>query len=141
FGDTVSCMYEREYTLQGGLDLYATFGEEEFPRAVIEYIEHSSLMTYGKTYDFNRYIYCWNSGVLALSRDFFKFMPDVCRLTDAFYKNTRWFISEQLALSFILSVSTRIEPAKSMVFHYWGKRQKSLIDSLISSEIHTWKQD
>ncbi len=126
-----SFMHKMEYTLKEGLDIFASYDQPEFPKAFIRYIS-SRNFTIGNTIEnFTESDYSWNSGVLGLSKDFAVYMPDVIRLTDRFYENSQWFISEQLAFSLILQRKTQISPVDHIILHYWGKQQKILMDQLI----------
>jgi len=127
-----SYMHRLEYTLADGLEFFTAFNQQEHPKAFIDYIAGREFQIDGQTVIFTKEDYCWNSGVLGLSHTFAKYMPDVFRLTDAFYANSKWFISEQLAFGLIIQRVSKIQPAEKFVVHYWGKRQKSLFDRLLS---------
>lgn len=130
---SASFMHKREYNFKEGLELYHSFNQEQYPKAFIEYITGKSFSIGGQQTKFNTDDYSWNSGVLGLQKDFGRYMPDVLRMTDEFYANSHWFISEQLAFSLVLQRTTRIRCAEDFVFHYWGKRQKILVDGLIAA--------
>lgn len=130
---STSFMHKREYNFKEGLELYHSFQQEQYPRAFIDYITDKDFSIGGKKVKFNTNDYSWNSGVLGLEKDFGTYMPDVIRMTDEFYANSHWFVSEQLAFSLILQRTTRIRSAEDFVMHYWGKRQKILIDGLIAN--------
>jgi hypothetical protein len=126
-----SFMHKREYNFTDGLALFSSFNQEHYPRLFIDYISGREFVIDGSPEIFSTSDYSWNSGVIGLPKDFGRYMPDVFMLTDAFYANSQWFISEQLAFSLILQRRTRIKPAENFVYHYWGKRQKILMDGLI----------
>jgi hypothetical protein len=128
---STSFMHKREYSFKDGLKLYNSFKQEEFPQAFIDYITGREFYICGKVEIFDINDYSWNSGVLGLHKGFGSYMPDVMKLTDEFYANSKWFISEQLAFSLILQRRTKISSAEDFVFHYWGKRQKVLMDRLL----------
>lgn len=127
-----SFMHKREYNFKEGLELYHSFNQQQYPEAFIGYIAGKEFSIGGKKVKFNTDDYSWNSGVLGLQKDFGAYMPDVIRMTDEFYANSQWFISEQLAFSLVLQRTTRIRSAEDFVFHYWGHRQKILADGLIA---------
>ena len=124
-------MHKREYTFEQGLGIFKSFNEGEFPQAFIDYISDRDLMIGGKPERFTRHDYGWNSGVLGLHSSFAEYMPDVFRLNDEFYENSRWFISEQIAFSLILQRRKVLQEADEFVVHYWGKRQKVMLDQLL----------
>jgi hypothetical protein len=128
---STSFMHKREYNFKDGLELYNSFKQEMYPKAFIDYISGREFYIDGKAEIFDINDYSWNSGVLGLHKDFGIYMPDVMRLTDEFYANSKWFISEQLAFSLILQRRTKIRSAENFIFHYWGKRQKILVDVLL----------
>lgn len=127
-----SFMHRLEYTLGEGLKFFSLFNQEEHPKAFMNYISSEEFIIDGQIEKFNENDYCWNSGVLGLSRSFNKFMPNVFELTDKFYANSNWFISEQLAFGLILQRFTKICATENFVVHYWGKRQKILFDQLLA---------
>lgn len=129
-----SYMHLREYTFAQGLELFSSFGGGKEPKAFIDFLELKPLTIAGESLSFDRNDYCWNSGVLGLTNDISSYIPDVLRLTDDFYKNSSWFISEQLAFSLVLQTKTKIFSSDTYVYHYWGKRQKVLMDKLIESK-------
>ena len=126
-----SFMHRFEYTLGDGLKFFGLFNQDEHPKAFMNYISGKDFTIKGQTENFTEDDYCWNSGVLGLSKSFADLLPDVYQLTDKFYENSRWFISEQLAFGLILQRFTKISSAESFVVHYWGKRQKILFDQLL----------
>lgn len=126
-----SFMHRLEYTLGEALEFFTAFGQEEHPKAFMEYISNRQFHIQGKKEQFGPNDNCWNSGVLGLHNSFAKYLPDVFQLTDDFYANSKWFISEQLAFGLIIQRQSEIQPVESFVVHYWGKRQKELFDLLI----------
>ncbi|RAJ22855.1 hypothetical protein [Pedobacter cryoconitis] len=132
-------MHQREYTFEQGLGIFKSFNEGEFPQAFIDYITDRDLMIGGKPEKFTRHDYGWNSGVLGLHSTFAEYMPDVFRLNDEFYKNSCWFISEQIAFSLILQRRKTLHEADEFVLHYWGKRQKVMLDKLLVDLLKRYK--
>lgn len=124
-------MHKREYMLKDGLALFTSFNQEKYPEAFLKYIASRKFEIGGITEQFSESDYSWNSGVLALDKSFAKYMPDVFRLTDEFYANSEWFVSEQLAFALTLQKRTTIRSAEDVVLHYWGVQQKILLDGLL----------
>ncbi|SMC96069.1 hypothetical protein [Pedobacter africanus] len=124
-------MHKREYMLKDGLALFSSFNQGQYPEAFLKYIAGRSFEIGGLIEQFSDLDYSWNSGVLALDQSFATYMPDVFRLTDEFYANSEWFISEQLAFALVLQKRTEIRSAEEFVLHYWGAQQKVLLDGLL----------
>jgi hypothetical protein len=131
-----SFMHKREYRLKDGLSLFASFNQEEYPKAFLNYISGRNFEIDGIIEKFDENDYSWNSGVLGLNKDFAVYMPDVFKLTDEFYASSKWFICEQMAFSLILQRRTEIKPSDQFVLHYWGNRQKVLLDRLLEDLLH-----
>lgn len=127
-----SFMHKREYNFKEGLKLFTSFNQAEYPEAFLRFISGREFKIGGITEVFTDSDYSWNSGVLGLNKEFSKFMPDVFSLTDQFYANSKWFICEQLAFSLVLQKRTEIRSTDTIVLHYWGNRQKLLMDGLLS---------
>ena len=127
----MSYMHKREYNFDEGLELFKSYGEGQFPEAFLNYISERDFDIGGEKMKFNNRDYSWNSGLLGLNSGFGKYMPDVLKLTDEFYSNSKWFVSEQLAFSLILQRKTTIKRADGSVFHYWAPKQKKFADELI----------
>jgi len=123
-----SLMHKREYDLEEGLASFSSFNQGQYPKALIAYITGRNFMIQGNQESFDQRDYSYNSGVVGLSCDMSAYMPYFYQLTDEFYANSKWFISEQLAFSFILQRRTEITTTDSAVLHYWGARQKRLMD-------------
>lgn len=127
-----SFMHTREYMLKDGLALFSSFNQGQYPEAFLKYISGRTFDIGGVAEKLTETDYSWNSGVLALHKSFSVFMPDVFRLTDEFYANSKWFVSEQLAFALVLQKKTLIRSADHFVLHYWGARQKVLLDTLLN---------
>lgn len=127
-----SFMHKREYRLEKAIDIFSAFNQGQYPKAFLEYITNRNFTVGGTSESFSHNDYSWNSGVLGLHKDFAAYMPDVFQLTDEFYTHSKWFISEQLAFALILQRKTQISRSDPFILHYWGLRQKTLIDKLIA---------
>jgi hypothetical protein len=132
---TVSVMHVREFTFAEAVNTYAGFtpaNQDRFPRKLIELIESRTFPVDSVERQFHRKQYIWNSGVLGLSSEVGKLMPDICALNDAFFKGSEWFTSEQIAFSMALPIKTTVVPSDQYIFHYWGQHQKVLMDGLLT---------
>jgi hypothetical protein len=137
--DQISFLHKEEYHLDKGLELFSSFGQGHYPHAFIEFITDREFMVNDQSMVFTTNDSSWNSGIVGLSKNFSKYMTDVFKLTDLFYAHSKWFVSEQMAFSLILQRTTTIIPADSFVTHYWGARQKLVVDKVISKLISTSK--
>lgn len=126
-----SFMHKREYTFEEGLRFFNAIHQGKHPKLFIDYISNRDFKIQDKTLRFDKQDYSWNSGVLGLHASFSTFIPDVFKLTDEFYSNSHWFVSEQLAFALILQKTTEIVPTDNLIVHYWGKRQKLMLDKFL----------
>jgi hypothetical protein len=131
FSNGKSFMHQREYQLADAVAKFSIFNQGQFPTAFLKYIKNHKFVIGNTEERFSAKDYCWNSGVLGLSRDFASYLPDIFKLTDEFYKHSGWFISEQLAFGLTLQRKTEVQATDGYIAHYWGKRQKALLDSFI----------
>lgn len=125
-------LHKKEYQLSDSIEKFASFGQGEFPKSFMKFISDREFNIGGKSESFDGTYFSWNTGVIAVNKDFSKLMENVVDLTLQFHNNSKWFISEQLAFSLILQKIAEIRPAEQIVFHYWGKRQKVFMDNYLS---------
>lgn len=133
FGPQRSYMHKREYKLADGLELFRSYGEGQFPEAFLNYIAGREFDIGGEKMKFNNSDYSWNSGLIGVNNGFGKYMPDVLKLTQEFYLNSKWFVSEQLAFSLVLQRTTTVKRADNFVFHYWAPNQRIFTDDMIET--------
>lgn len=126
-------MHLCEFTVADAVGVYASFSpaQDEYPRKLIQLIESRDFWVGAKSFRFSKDQFIWNSGVLGLTKEVGGLMPDICALNDDLYAGSGWITSEQIAFSFALQETTTIIPSDQYVFHYWGKQQKVLMDSLL----------
>lgn len=125
-------MHQPEYTFEEAVGIYSSFDQAEYPRRFLELIASRTFSVGGSQRQFFRSQQAWNSGVLGLPPAAAQLMPDVYALTDAFYEGTGWFVAEQLAFSLALPARLPLLRSDQYVFHYWGPRQKQLMDSRLA---------
>lgn len=131
-----SFMHTREHTLEQGFQFFNAINLGKHPKDFLNYISNRDFNVKNETLRFDKHDYSWNSGVLGLHTSFSTVMPDVIRLSDEFYENSKWFVSEQLAFALILQKTTDIVATEAFVAHYWGKRQKVMLDKFIGQLFH-----
>ena len=77
----------------------------------------------------------WNAGSMMLHPYHLQFIPDVYKLTDQFYPPTLSHASEQYAFSLILQQRTEIAPCDSVIYHYWYRTKKQIIDLFLAERL------
>jgi len=83
--------------------------------------------------------YSWNAGVMMLHAAHVKLLPQVYALTDHFYLSTQNHASEQYAFSVALQNNSNIEACDEVVYHYWYRVKKQIIDLFLNKKMtKTW---
>ncbi len=132
----ISVMHLREQTFTEAVETWASFSppQDEYPRRFIELIESRSFeLGTGPSHRFQSSQFMWNSGVLGLAPETTALTPAILALNDAFYAGSRWVLTEQIAFSLALQTCAELQPSNQYVFHYWGKRQKEVMDKLLTN--------
>jgi hypothetical protein len=80
-------------------------------------------------------LYSWNAGVIALHSTGQKFLNDVYSLTDQFYLKTENHASEQYAFSVILQKNVELRSCEDIVFHYWYRVKKNIMDDFLDKRL------
>ncbi|WP_210486159.1 hypothetical protein [Rufibacter aurantiacus] len=124
-----SFMHLREQTYEEMVEVYkwlntATLDAQEFPRSFLRLIESKTFSVGGKQEQFNRLQHVWNAGVIGLPNSMKKYIPDVFALSDEFFLNTKWRISEQLAFTAVLNATSKILPSGDVINHYWHYKDR-----------------
>jgi hypothetical protein len=131
----VSAMHLREFTFEEAVSTYAAFSpphQDKFPRKLIELLESRTFTVDSQEHQFKKTQHIWNSGVLGLSHEVGRLMPDINTINDAFFKGSGWFTSEQIAFSMVLPLKSTLIASDQYIFHYWGQQQKVLMDGLLA---------
>ena len=129
-------MHKREYSIKESVDIFTAYDQPHFPLAFIAYISSRDFSIGLTRQKFSENNYSWNSGVIGVAQDFSVYMSDVLRLTDDFYEHTKWFISEQLAFSFVLQSTSKINPTNEVVLHYCSAAEKKIMDQQLLLVFH-----
>jgi len=83
----------------------------------------------------------WNAGVMMFHPSHQRFLPDVYALTEQFYPGTMNHASEQYAFSIVLQRDTEISPCDKVVYHYWYRVKKQIVDLFLEEKLHSeWSQ-
>jgi hypothetical protein len=77
----------------------------------------------------------WNAGVMLFHPSHVRFIPDVYALTDQFYPETLNHASEQYAFSIILQRNTEVIPCDGVVYHYWYRVKKQIVDLYLQKKM------
>jgi hypothetical protein len=80
--------------------------------------------------------YSWNAGVMLLHKKHSLLLDDVYDLTDQFYPPTKNHASEQYAFSIVLQNNTTVEACDSVVYHYWYRVKKQIMDVFLNEKIN-----
>lgn len=117
-------MHEREYRIEEAPEIYRKYmtkrleNAEGYPLAFIKLIENKAFAVDGQQLCFRADQYVWNSGVLGLKKEILPYLNSVLSLSDEFYKESGWFISEQLAFGLLLQEKTQIRESSAFINHY-----------------------
>ncbi|QMU27565.1 hypothetical protein [Adhaeribacter radiodurans] len=131
-----SFMHVREYEFEALRNQSLPFGQA--PHAFIQLIESKKfLLADGSGISIAPKLHSWNAGVMFLHATHARFIPDVYSLTDQFYPFTHSHASEQYAFSVILQENARLEPCNSVIYHYWYRIKKEIIDLFLAEQINT----
>lgn len=76
--------------------------------------------------------YSWNAGIMSFHPSHIRYIPDVYELTEQFYPPTKNHASEQYAFSVILQNNTQLIQCEDIVFHYWHRVEKQIMDSILN---------
>ncbi|RYD57383.1 MAG: hypothetical protein EOP56_08735 [Sphingobacteriales bacterium] len=79
----------------------------------------------------------WNAGVMLLHRSHAAWLPDVYALTEQTYPGTKNHAAEQYAFSILLQTRTDLKPCDAVVYHYWYRIKKQIIDEFLGTELNT----
>ncbi|WP_139923576.1 hypothetical protein [Hymenobacter sp. DG01] len=131
-----SLMHQPEYRLQDAVPVFAAFGQQQYPERLLKLLESAVFQVAGQPTRFYSRQVAWNSGVLGISHQQAPLLSDIRQVMDTFFERTAWFVSEQLAFSLVLQNQTRLVGAQPFVCHYWGRRQKRLMDERLSGLLH-----
>lgn len=124
------CEYRFDSLLKIGLPAGAPF--HAFVKCILE---NKFLMPDGSALKVMLDQYSWNAGVMMLDRAILKLLPEVYALTDYFLKPTQNHASEQYAFSVILQNSTDVRSCDKVIYHYWYRVKKEIMDQFLSEEI------
>jgi hypothetical protein len=90
----------------------------------------------GRNMDISPTAFSWNAGAMAFHQSHQSLIKDVYALTDQFYPDTQNHASEQYAFSVILQNHTSIKPLNDVVYHYWYRVKKNIMDGILMTLIN-----
>ncbi|PIQ22095.1 MAG: hypothetical protein COW65_05210 [Cytophagales bacterium CG18_big_fil_WC_8_21_14_2_50_42_9] len=111
-------------------------------RAFVELIESQNFqLADGREIKITPRYASWNAGVMMFHPTHARFIPDIYTLTDQFYPATQNHASEQYAFSIMLQENTDLEPCDSVIYHYWYRIKKQIVDLFLDTRLNiTWAQ-
>lgn len=127
-----SLMHQPEYLMVDAVREFARFGQQHYPEQFLKLLDNEVFEVAGQPTRFYSRQVAWNSGLLGISHEQLALLPDIRRVLDTFFKRTGWFVSEQLAFSLVLQNRTQLLSGQAYLFHYWGRRQKHIMDQQLS---------
>jgi hypothetical protein len=77
----------------------------------------------------------WNAGVMLLHKTHSALIPDIYALTDQTYPATGNHACEQYAFSIMLQERTELAPCDSVIYHYWYRVKKAIIDQFLEKNL------
>ena len=131
----VSVMHVREQSYTEAVETWASFtpAQDEYPRKFVKLIESREFeLMPSASHRFYPSQAMWNSGVLGLHPEVIPLIPHIVALNDALYEGSDWIVTEQAAFSLALQTQSEIVASSQYVFHYWSKRQKAVMDNLLT---------
>ncbi|QKG57703.1 hypothetical protein GKZ68_14335 [Hymenobacter sp. BRD128] len=127
-------MHVKEYLLEDAIELYRyVFNSDNLPKSFLNLIENKSYILDNKNVNFNRHHYSWNSGVLGLTPEMARIIPDIYNMANDFYQSTEWILSEQLAFSLALQVTVELNECGQFITHYY--EQKEFVDEFLEKNL------
>lgn len=80
--------------------------------------------------------FSWNAGVIILHTSHQQLLAEVYALTDEFYPSTSNHACEQYAFSIVLQNHTQVAACDSVVYHYWHRVKKRIMDSFLADRLN-----
>lgn len=132
---TIAFMHTREYAFEEVRKMPLPAGKT-FQKFVGLIEANSFLLTDGSQFKVTTNQASWNAGVMFFHPSHSAFLPDVYTLTDQFYPATQNHASEQYAFSIVMQNRTNLHPCDKVVYHYWYRIKKEIMDVFLLNEIH-----
>jgi len=130
-----SYMHVREYAFESLR--HAALPSGKTARAFLELLESNTFkLTNGINVKYSTDKFSWNAGAMMFHPAHAKFIPDVYTLTDQFYPATLSHASEQFAFSLILQSKTEVKPCDTMIYHYWYRVKKQIMDIFLAEHLN-----
>ena len=131
--EETSFMHTREYQFKEKGELGLAGHTDPFLNLITTNIfylsDHSCLQVSSEWYS-------WNAGVMILHPSHQRFLKDVYALTNQFYRGSKSHASEQNAFGIMLQLNTQVLACEDIVYHYWYKTKKEIIDNYLNTNIN-----
>lgn len=112
-------------------DVFRAFGEM--------LLQGTFKKTDGSSFRISSDQFSWNAGVMMLHASHKNLLPDVYELTHQFYTAVKHHASEQFAFSVILQNEVALLPCETVIYHYWYRVKKNIMDDLLARElVNSW---
>ncbi len=106
--------------------------------AFLNLIENNQFtLANGQSVQLDINLYSWNAGVMFLPGFVKTYLPDVFGLTDQFFPQTNHHASEQFAFSFVLQMNSKVTACDTVIYHYWYRVKKVVMDNWLNKFITT----
>lgn len=128
-----SFMHIKEYSFDS-LRNWALPAGESFV-AFVRLIEQNIFKLSDGKMQYNTKMFSWNAGVMMLHWEHRHLLNDVFLLTDQFFPSTQNHASEQYAFSLILQNNTELRPCDEVIYHYWYKVKKAIVDEFLPNQL------
>lgn len=98
-------------------------------RKLIEYIKNNTFkIEHNSKFKIRLNHSSWNAGVMIFDNSHKQYLNDVYSITEQLYSTTLCHASEQFAFSIIFQEKFDIQSCDNIVFHYWYRTRKIIID-------------
>lgn len=133
--EKASFMHSNEYSFHELRDIPLPSGAPF--HAVLKYLEEWEFRgADGNVLSLPSNLFSWNAGALLLHQMHQFLLPEVYAITDQLYAATRNHASEQYAFSIVLQTKTELKGCKTVIYHYWYRITKRIMDEFLSFQIN-----
>lgn len=113
-GDSASLMHIAENALDKGRD--------PLSKKIAKFVKKNVFQLNGQSVQISPSAVMYNAGAIGISQNNKKLLEQVIQLTDQMYALYPKHIMEQLAVSFVLNLHSKIIEADKIIGHYWNQK-------------------
>ncbi len=114
--DGTSVLHTRENIISQGKDLLS--------KKMTKFLKRNRFESFGRL--LSPEFEMWNAGVIGLSQEQFYLMEPILHLSDSLHTQYQKHVMEQLAVSFVLQIQTRLQAVDDVIYHYWDGKDEVL---------------